>query len=212
MAGRSWFDASRVHKEMTNPEQSFAKLNVVILGLPGSGKTTLINSLSPKPNYVSLGDITRQELTQDTHLAERIRAQFTHNDPWPPEFVLEIVAPSIMESRDTGFVLDGVPRQRNEAIELIHWFATNNVRLDLVLALKIGEQVAFDRRNVPERKNRPETREQFASRVRTYLQDEDEMFALLGRMAGREIIIDVNRISIEEVRRQFVTSLQHQFG
>lgn len=43
-------------------EAKICRLNIILMGLPGTGKSTLVNSLEPKPNYISLGEITRAEL------------------------------------------------------------------------------------------------------------------------------------------------------
>lgn len=107
--------------KLQEAEAKISRLNIILMGLPGSGKSTLVGSIEPKPNYIALGEITRAELQTDSYLANQIRSQFEHSKPWSADFVVSMVAPRVLRAKDIGFILDGLPRQKKEAEKLILW-------------------------------------------------------------------------------------------
>lgn len=108
-------------------EAKISQINIVVMGLLGAGESTLVNSIKPKLNYISLGEITRRELQADSDLSRQIRAQFEHNNSWSADFVISVVAPHILKVKDIVFILDGLPRQKSKAEGLVAWARRNGV-------------------------------------------------------------------------------------
>jgi adenylate kinase len=63
----------------------------------------------------------------------------------PDEIIVEMMAEAIKQSPGSGFVLDGFPRTVNQAAELDKSLSANSERIDLVLNLRIDDQVVLDR-------------------------------------------------------------------
>lgn len=172
-------------------EAKFSRLNIVIVGLPGSGKSSLIESLSNKPNYLSLGDITRAELLNNGPMAEAIREKFQTTEPWPADFVIGIVAPHLLEAR-AGFVLDGVPRKASEAIALTNWSRVNAMTIDLLLHLQIDPEEALERIASRNNTGRLETTAHYESRMKSYLLEEEEMLQIMRDRSRESLTINTN--------------------
>ena len=178
----------------TELENKFVKLNVVIIGLPGSGKSSLMNSLSIKPNYLSLGDITRFALTTEAPLAKAIREIFQTSEPWPAEFVMDIISPYLLTARanNMGFVLDGIPRKVDEAKILTDWAFRNEMDLDLVLHLQIDPEKAIQRIVGRDNSGRLETMAHYANRISKYLAEEEEMLVIMQKNSRKILTINTD--------------------
>lgn len=175
-------------------ERRFSQLRVVIVGLPGSGKSTLIESFTVRPNYLSLGDITRAELRDGGPMAGAIRSKFQTTEPWPAEFVVRIVAPHILRARDDGkgFVLDGVPRKASEAVALTQYTRANRLTIDLLLHLQIDAKLALERIKTRDDTARLETIGHYESRINAYLAEEVVMLGIMRNRAIENLTIDTN--------------------
>ncbi len=175
-------------------EERFAELNVIITGLPGSGKTSLINSLSVKLNYISLGDITRAELTADSQIGNAIRTGFQTLEPWPANFVISIVTPHLIRARNEGrgFILDGVPRKASEAVALTQWTQANELPIDPLLGLQIEPRIALERIAMRDNAGRLETIGHYETRMRVYLAEEEEMLRIMREAAKESLIINTD--------------------
>ncbi len=175
-------------------EQKFANLNVILVGLPGSGKSSLIDSMLIKPNYLSLGEITRNEVAKRRPMATSIEEKFATDDPWPPEFVVGIVAPYILTAKEqgTGFVLDGIPRKSNEARTLVRWIKENGLNIDLVLHLHIDPKIALRRIATRSNAGRLETAAHYESRMRIYLKEEAEILRIMQLESMQNLTINTN--------------------
>jgi adenylate kinase family enzyme len=173
-------------------EAKFATMNVVLFGLPGCGKTTLIEGLVTKPNYLSLGVITRQEVAQNGPMAEDIKAKFANSNPWNPDFVVDIIAPHIFEAQrmSLGFVLDGVPRNKSEAESLIAKVIRKGIHVDILLHLQVSEAIALQRIAQRDNSGRLETSEHYQQRIRKYLAEEDEILNLMKDISDYYLSID----------------------
>lgn len=183
---------------------------MVLIGLPGTGKSTLVESIQPAPNYISLGEITRAELQTESELAREIRSHFTHHQPWPAEFVVRIVARHILRAKETGFVLDGIPRQKSEAAELVSWAARNDVEIDLTLYLGVEESIAFQRIS-QRRDRRPESVEHYRTRIQTFLEQKDELLDIMFSYASKSFVIDTSSIPVYQVKELLVNFVASNF-
>ncbi len=192
-------------------EAKVSQINIVMMGLPGAGKSTLVNSIKPKPNYISLGEITRRELQTDSDLSKQIMAQFEHNNSWSADFVISIVAPHIVKFKDVGFILDGLPRQRSEAEELVAWANRNGVRLDLALYLDVREEVALQRISQRDSSDRLETPERYGKRMQAYLDERPLFSAIIDANVEKSLSIDTSDISPEQVKSKLIEFIASNF-
>ncbi|ACH94657.1 adenylate kinase [Borrelia recurrentis] len=96
-------------------------MKLVFLGPPGSGKGTIAKILSNELNYyhISTGDLFRTNIENDTPLGKEIKQIVENGQLVPDSITIKVVEDKIntIDNRD-NFILDGFPRNINQAIEL----------------------------------------------------------------------------------------------
>jgi adenylate kinase len=114
-------------------------MNIEILGPRGVGKTTLAKQLANNYNieYVSLGQISRHEITQNTPVGISMKKYIDSNLPYPEGFLISLISEKIQKANQNGgFILDGYPRQISEAFELKQILKNINTSLNIVAVLE----------------------------------------------------------------------------
>ncbi len=120
-------------------------MNIVILGPPGVGKGTYAGFLSDKYNIpkISVGDLFRRAIKDETELGKKIKDYVSSGDLVPDEIVIELVKNRLQEADcRRGFLLDGYPRTvaQAEAMEKFNKIdvALNFVAPDEIITSRIG--------------------------------------------------------------------------
>ena len=116
---------------------------LVLLGAPGSGKgtqgTVLANRL--RVPYISTGELLRNRAAADGEVARQIVAYLDRGDLVPDDLVLAVVGEALTAAaKASGYVLDGIPRNRAQA-ERIETLAAP----DAVVYLAVPDDVARER-------------------------------------------------------------------
>jgi len=93
--------------------------SILFLGAPGSGKGTQAQEISKECGFVhiSTGDILREEVQNMTDLGKKAKKFMDEGKLVPDELLLELVS-SRIKIATAGYVLDGYPRNINQAISL----------------------------------------------------------------------------------------------
>jgi adenylate kinase len=117
----------------------------VLLGPPGVGKGTYADILSKKYGIpkISVGDLFRRAIKDETELGKKIKNYVSSGDLVPDETVVELVKNRLEEDDcKKGFLLDGYPRTvaQAEAMEKFKKVdvALNFVAPDEVIMTRIG--------------------------------------------------------------------------
>ena len=113
-------------------------MNIELLGARGSGKTTLAESLSKEfqLDYVSLGKITRSEIAKQSDIGKEMEYVVENRLPYPPGFLVDVIYSNLSSSIESGgFILDGYPRRKTEAEELINILTRLQTKLDYIIDL-----------------------------------------------------------------------------
>ena len=120
-------------------------MNIVILGSPGVGKGTYAKILSGKYNIprISVGDLFRKAIRDETELGKKIKGYVSRGDLVPDEMVIELVKERLQKDDcKNGFFLDGFPRTiaQAEAMEKFKKIdkVLNFVASDWVIMARLG--------------------------------------------------------------------------
>lgn len=118
-----------------------------MLGAPGAGKGTQCKRIVAKYGllHLSSGDILRRERAEDTELGRKAQEYMDSGELVPDQIIVDMMADAINKAPVTGFVLDGFPRTVHQAEELAKSLASAKQKMDVVLNLKIDDQMVVQR-------------------------------------------------------------------
>lgn len=122
-------------------------MRVVLLGAPGAGKGTQCKRIVNRYGlqHLSSGDILRRHRADSTELGKKAQSYMDSGALVPDQIVVEMMTEEIKKAPDAGFILDGFPRTVNQATELDKSLASDHQQIDIVLNLKIDDEVVAER-------------------------------------------------------------------
>lgn len=113
---------------------------IILVGAPGSGKGTQAKQLSERYGlaHLSTGDIFRGEMAAKTPLGEKAAAYVKSGQLVPDNIVTEMVA-GRMDPASPKYLLDGFPRNLEQAHSFSKDLASMGLAVDLVVYLSLPE-------------------------------------------------------------------------
>ena len=123
-------------------------MNVVFLGPPGAGKGTQAEAVSRQRGmeHISTGDMLRGAVEAGTPVGLRAKKYMEKGALVPDEVVVDIVAERISKNgRPKNFLLDGFPRNLNQAKALDETLHSLKDKLDVVFYFAVSEETAVSR-------------------------------------------------------------------
>jgi adenylate kinase len=129
-----------------NLEVDFVRL--VFLGAPGVGKGTQSKLISKNFNitHISTGDLFRTNISNNTILGNKAKGYIAKGELVPDELTLSMVKERINKNDClNGFILDGFPRNYNQARELDSMLNANRQSIDMAILLDLPKQMILDR-------------------------------------------------------------------
>jgi len=96
-------------------------MRIVLIGAPGSGKGTQAKKLAEKYHIpqISTGDLLREAVANETDLGLQAKSTMAAGQLVPDQIVLAMIEDRIQQKEcANGFILDGFPRNLNQAKEL----------------------------------------------------------------------------------------------
>ncbi|MEW6040795.1 MAG: adenylate kinase [Elusimicrobiota bacterium] len=138
-------------KAKCHPERmrrvSGAELIIVFLGYPGSGKGTQAKKLAQEFGFshVSTGEIFREIMDKNTATARKIKNYMETGNLVPDDITVEVVNEKLELEKNQGFILDGFPRNVNQALMLDNYLEREDKKIDMVFFFAISDKVSIER-------------------------------------------------------------------
>jgi adenylate kinase len=122
--------------------------NLMLLGPPGAGKGTQAKEIAARHGLIQLstGDMLRAAVGAGTETGKRVKAIMAKGDLVPDEVVIKIISERIDQPDcKGGMILDGFPRNLNQAAALDQMLQGKKKRLDAVVELKVDDNQLIQR-------------------------------------------------------------------
>jgi adenylate kinase len=120
---------------------------IVLFGSPGSGKGTQAKLLSAclKVPHISTGDMLRERIESDDALGAAALASMHAGGLVPDSLVDQMVGERLARPDcAAGFILDGHPRTRDQALFLMDWLDSRAIR-EVVIHLVVDYNIIISR-------------------------------------------------------------------
>lgn len=121
---------------------------IIMLGAPGTGKGTVGKLLQEelKIPHISSGEIFRSYVKKQTEMAKEVEEYMNQGVLVPDELTIKLLGKRLDE-KDTknGYILDGFPRNKNQAINLDHMLENKNEKVSIAVELSLSDEEILDR-------------------------------------------------------------------
>ena len=123
-------------------------MNILFFGPNGSGKGTQGAILKKKYDlpHIESGAIFRDNISKGTELGKKAKAYIDRGDLVPDEITIPMILDRLKEDdAKKGWLLDGFPRNKNQAIKLNDALKSAGMALDIVVEILLDRQIAKNR-------------------------------------------------------------------
>lgn len=123
-------------------------MHIILLGPPGSGKGTQAQNITSEYGYIQLstGDMLRAASSSGSKIGLELKAVIDGGNLVSDEIVIGIVEERIFQNDcAVGYMLDGFPRNKEQAKKLDAMLAGQNQKIDIVLRLLLKDEVVVRR-------------------------------------------------------------------
>lgn len=122
-------------------------MNILIFGPNGSGKGTQGALLMEKYGvaHIESGAVFRQHVGQKTPLGIKAKEYMDRGDLVPDEITIPMILEILQEKGSIGWLLDGFPRNMEQARKLHEALEKAAMKLDYVVEIQLDREIARDR-------------------------------------------------------------------
>ncbi len=123
-------------------------MNILFFGPNGSGKGTQGAILKDKYNtpHIESGAIFRDNISKGTQLGKKAKEYIDRGDLVPDEITIPMILDRLKQDDcKNGWLLDGFPRNKNQAIKLDESLKKANMGLDIVIEIILDREIAKNR-------------------------------------------------------------------
>ena len=125
-------------------------MQLILFGAPGVGKGTQAKILSDKLKipHISTGDILRQAAKEQTELGKKAQETMNRGDLVPDDVMVGIIKERLNKlDCKNGFILDGFPRTKIQAVALDKLLKELNINRIAVINIYADEKELIKRLN-----------------------------------------------------------------
>ena len=117
-------------------------VNAIIFGAPGSGKGTYASRLQSKldVDVIAMGDIFREIIKENTALGRKVKGYVEKGLLVPDNVVTKVLKQRIAKISKKGFILDGYPRNLDQARAL-----EDVAKIDVIIQLMVPDWIIIER-------------------------------------------------------------------
>jgi adenylate kinase len=123
-------------------------MNLILLGPPGAGKGTQAKELAARRGLLQLstGEMLRAAVQAGSEVGIRAKAIMDAGNLVPDEVVINIISDRVDQPDcKNGVILDGFPRNLQQAAALDRMFKEKKKKLDAVVELKVDDTKLVER-------------------------------------------------------------------
>jgi adenylate kinase len=123
-------------------------LNLILFGPPGSGKGTQAAKLVEKYNlvHISTGDLFRREKKSNSPIWQEVQRYIDKGELAPDSITFRLLKAEMDKTPDAvGYILDGFPRNVNQAESLDVFFKEEGTEVSLLIELIVADKEVVKR-------------------------------------------------------------------
>ena len=123
-------------------------MNILFFGPNGSGKGTQGAIVKDKYNtpHIESGAIFRENISKGTELGQQAKEYIDRGDLVPDEITIPMILDRLQQDDcKSAWLLDGFPRNKNQAIKLDESLKAANMGLDIVIEIILDREIAKNR-------------------------------------------------------------------
>jgi adenylate kinase len=120
-------------------------MRIIIMGPQGAGKGTQAAKLEEElgATHIETGDLVREEINQGTEIGQQIKEYSDQGQLVPDEIIIDMTKPYLDEN--DSWILDGFPRNKEQAEALDEMLDEINEQIDRVIALEADDEELVER-------------------------------------------------------------------
>lgn len=123
-------------------------MNIILMGGPGSGKGSMAERILEKYPlvHIATGDLLRKNASQGTELGKQAKAYMDQGALVPNEITYQILEAGMADvGADQGILLDGFPRNMEQAEKLDEIFERIGRDISLVIQVDLDDDTIVER-------------------------------------------------------------------